>query len=75
MLYRLLLLGQIPGTNIDFNFYEIMAVYLFGLVWLYLHRNHPTWRTKFVRFIKENVRLLTHQLQSIRLELPIGRKG
>lgn len=26
MLYRFLLLGQIPGTNIDLNFYEIMAL-------------------------------------------------
>ena len=75
MLYRLLLLGQIPGTNIDLSFWQIVGGLLAALAWFGLHWYEPYWLAKSVRYIRRLFNLVSRQLHFIRLARLIAHKG
>lgn len=75
MLYRFLLLGQIPGTNIELNFYEIMALITLGLAYLWAKHYNYIPRLSAVSSITKWYRQTDNGAQLTQWAKLIARRG
>lgn len=75
MFYQFILLGHIPGTNVNLTFTEIIGIVMAVLVWLFMRHRDAAIPSRAIHFVQRQALSFHHQLSLIRSVQLIGRKG